>query len=217
MKKCFILTIFASVFITLFSSCQSMINAFTVDYSVPVTEDYETVKTKADKTVVQKDYLKRFNTTDKVGKSHAVIILDKKYLSIDGELFAYKFDNIMYYGPELSIGKTTVYTLQDKMQGIQGYASCVRFPDITISFIFSKQIFGQPGFSSQYEAIKINGVSFSVPPSGPGYGYIDDFGNWQNYTYYDYFEQIFGTRKQDVSMKLYQAVELQNKKSTGNN
>ena len=58
-----------------------------------------------------------------------------------------------------------------------------------------------------YEASQINGVTFSSPKGETGY--IDDFGNWKRHSYFDYFEQIFNTRNQDVKHRMYQAFELQ--------
>jgi len=39
-------------------------------------------------------------------------------------------------------------------------------------------------------------------------GYIDDFGNWQTYTWTDYYEHIFNTRNKDVKMRMYMAMQV---------
>lgn len=202
--------IIAPVFLaaaTLLSSCASLKNILYTDYSVEVTEPFADVKSKADKITAEKSYIKKFRTVDKVDKRHEVIFLDKQYLSIDGEIYAFKFHNIMYYGPSLSAGSRNIYNLPDKMIGLQGYATSVRNPEITIAFIFAQKLFAQKGYSSMHEACEINGVSFSGPKGDTGY--IDDFGKWQRYSYFDYFENIFLTRKQDVGTEMYQAVQKQ--------
>ena len=56
-----------------------------------------------------------------------------------------------------------------------------------------------------YEACQINGVPFAGRPSDAGY--FDDFGKWHEYGYHDYFENVFKTRKQDVSLEMYQALQ----------
>lgn len=207
MKRKIILTLFYTYFFMTLFSCQSLLKVLKTDYSVPVTEDFETVKEKADRIVVEKDYIKKFNTSDKAGRKHTVIFLDTQYFSIDDEIYAYRFHNIMFYGPGLNLLKKDIYTLPDKMWGLQGFASSVRNPSLTFSFIFAKEFFGQKGYSSMYEASQINGVTFSSPKGETGY--IDDFGNWKRHSYFDYFEQIFNTRNQDVKHRMYQAFELQ--------
>ncbi len=194
----------AIIFLT---SCASLKNVLYTDYSVEVTEPLADVKSKADEIIEEKTYIKKFRTVDKVDKKHEVIFLDKQYFSIDGEIYAFKFHNIMYYGPSLSAGRRNIYNLPDKMIGLQGYATSVRNPEITIAFIFARKLFAQKGYSSMYEASGINGVSFSSPKGETGY--IDDFGKWQRYSYFDYFENIFLTRKQDVGIEMYQAVQKQ--------
>lgn len=193
--------------IILLASCSSLKNALYTDYSVEVSEQFDDVKSKADEIVEGKSYIKKFRTVDKVDKRHEVIFLDKQYLSIDGEIYAFTFHNIMYYGPSLSAGNKNIYNLPDKMIGLQGYATSVRNPEITIAFIFARKLFAQKGYSSMYEACQINGVSFSSPKDETGY--INDFGKWQRYSYFDYFENIFLTRKQDVNIEMYQAVQKQ--------
>ena len=191
----------------LLSSCLSA-NFLFEDYSVPITEPYETVKARAEKIVAEKSYIKKFNTEDKEGKKHTVIFLDRRYLSIDGAIMAYRFHNIMYYGPSLSLLKKNVYELPDKMIGMQGYATAAANPQLTVCFIFARKLFGQKGYSSMYEACKINGVSFSSPRGEAGY--IDDFGQWRKYSYFDHFESVFKTRRQDVKTEMYQALQVRN-------
>lgn len=204
MKKCFAGLALLAAFA--FSSCASMKNLFGTDYSVPV-ESLEVVQEKADRIITEKSYLKKFNTVDKMDRRHTVIILDEHYLSIDDVLYGYKFHNLMYYGPSLSaLNDKPVYTLPDKIIGIQGYATPVANPNVAVSFIFARKLFAQSGYSSQYEASRINGVSFSAPYADDGY--IDDFGRWHKYTYYDYFENIFKTRNQDVKLEMYQSIEI---------
>jgi len=182
-KKCFAGLALLAAFA--FSSCASMKNLFGTDYSVPV-ESLEVVQEKADRIITEKSYLKKFN---------------------DDVLYGYKFHNLMYYGPSLSaLNDKPVYTLPDKIIGIQGYATPVANPNVAVSFIFARKLFAQSGYSSQYEASKINGVSFSAPYADDGY--IDDFGRWHKYTYYDYFENIFKTRNQDVKLEMYQSIEI---------
>ncbi len=189
----------------LLSSCASLGRIIRSDYSVPIQESYESVKAKADKIMAQKSYMKRFSAVDKFDKRHDVVILDYQYFTIDGVLYAYQFNNMMYYGPALSFGKSNSFALPDKAVGFQGYASVVANPSSTVSFIFARKLFGQKGYSSMYEACKINGVSFAGRPSDAGY--FDDFGKWHEYGYHDYFENVFKTRKQDVPLEMYQALQ----------
>ena len=206
LKKIFFAVI-ALALAALLSSCLST-NFLFYDYSVPITEPYETVKARAEKIVAEKSYIKKFNTEDKEGKKHTVIFLDRQYLSIDGAILAYRINNIMYYGPALAFGGKKSFELPDKMVGIQGYATSAANPKLTVCYIFAQKLFGQKGYSSMYEACKINGVSFSSPKGESGY--IDDFGKWQRYTYFDHFENVFKTRKQDVRIEMYQALQVQN-------
>ena len=76
MKRKIILTLFYTYFIMTLFSCQSLLKVLKTDYSVPVTEDFETVKEKADRIIAEKDYIKKFNTSDKAGRKHTVIFLD---------------------------------------------------------------------------------------------------------------------------------------------
>ena len=115
----------------------------------------------------------------------------------------------MYYGLALNLGSDRTVTLDgtDKVLGIQGYATSVKNPDLTIGFIFARKLFAQPGYSSMYEATRIGGVSFYAPNVDDGY--VADFGKWRRYTYFDYFDNIFKTTKQDVRTEMYQAIQLE--------
>lgn len=206
MRKC-IAGLALLVTIYAFSSCASMKNLFGAGYSVPVKESVEVVREKADRIITEKSYLRKFDTVDKMDRRHTVFVLDEDYISIDGVLYAYRFNNIMYYGPTLAaLNERPVYSLPDKAIGLQGYASPVESPDAVVSFIFARKLFAQKGYASMLEASRINGVSFSAPNVDDGY--IDDFGRWHRYTYYDYFENIFRTRGQDVRLEMYQSLEL---------
>jgi len=195
-------------FLLFFSSCTTLSNILNPDYSVEITEDYTDIQKQAEQSIKEKSYIKHFYTTDKVSKKHEIFFLNEKYFSVDGVIYAYRFHNIMYYGPSLKyLNGQSIYDLPDKMIGVQGYATVVKNPAITASFIFSQKLFGQKGYSSMYEAGKINGVVFSSPKGDTQY--IDDFGKLRRYSYFDYFENIFGTRKQNVNHEMYQAFEFQ--------
>ena len=61
MKRKIILTLFYTYFIMTLFSCQSLLKVLKTDYSVPVTEDFETVKEKADRIIAEKDYIKKLD------------------------------------------------------------------------------------------------------------------------------------------------------------
>lgn len=183
------------------ASCVSFAKA----YAVPVEEPLEEIVSRGQKIINEGTYIKAFNAVDKMDKKHIVVFLDTKYLSIDGVVFAYKFSNIMYYGPGLSLRGRDAYKLPDKIWGFQGYATAAADSNTTVSFIFAKKLFGQKGYSSMYEANEINGVWFGGKPADGGY--IDDFGKWRDYTYFDYFENVFGSRKQLSKTQMYMALQ----------
>lgn len=207
MKKLLLAAVLAAPL--LLASCASLIRTFTLDYSVPVKEPLADIKARQKKIMDEKSYLKKFTAVDKSNKKHEVVILDKKYMTIDGVAFAYQFSNLMAYGPGLGIGNRNSFKLPDKKWGLQGYASAAANPETTLSFIFAKKLFGQRGYSSMREACEINGVSFYGPQVDEGY--IDDFGQWRQYGYYDYFEDVFGSRSQDTRTEMYMALELRQK------
>ena len=207
MKKSFAAA-FVMVLVSL-TSCATAKGIFGRDYTVPVTESLETVQSRAETKISDGSYLRKFSTVDKMNRHHEVIFLDEQYISIDGEIYAFKFNNLMYYGLALNLGSDRTVTLDgtDKVLGIQGYATSVKNPELTIGFIFARKLFAQPGYSSMYEATKIGGVSFYAPNVDDGY--VDDFGKWRRYTYFDYFDNIFKTTKQDVRTEMYQAIQLE--------
>jgi len=207
MKKSFEAA-FVMVLVSL-TSCATAKGIFGRDYTVPVTESLETVQSRAETEISDGSYLRKFSTVDKINRHHEVIFLDEQYISIDGELYAFKFNNLMYYGLALNLGSDRTVTLDgtDKVLGIQGYATSVKNPELTIGFIFARKLFAQPGYSSMYEATRIGGVSFYAPNVDDGY--VDDFGKWHRYTYFDYFDSIFKTTKQDVRTEMYQAIQLE--------
>ena len=180
---------------------------FSNSYKVTFDKTLEQVQVRAELMDKDKTYQKRFTAKDKMGNLHTVTIYDDEYMKIDNVFYAYKFRNLMHYGLTLNVmGDIKSVNGYEKVWGIQGFATSVNNPDITISFIFCKDMYPMKGFSSMYEANQINGVFFAG--RNPDEGYVDDFGYWRSYEWTDYFERIFNTRNKDVKMRMYMAMQV---------
>lgn len=187
--------------------CTGLKALFVPEYSVSVKESESEILEKVESYNDSLTYLKKFRYEDKMGKRHQVTIYDENYLSIDNVVYAYKFRNAMYYSLVIRHPNgAKIVDGTDKMIGLQCNASPINNPDTTISFIFARKLFAQKGYSSMAEASRIDGVYFAAPSIDDGY--IDDFGRWQRYTWWDLFEGVFLTRNQNVRTELYGAVQL---------
>lgn len=208
MKKCsviFILLCLVSVFMT---SCTSIKGLLNPDFTVSYGESVQTVKERVAKIEKSNTYMKKFTTKDKMGNTHQVIIYDKQYMKVDKVIYAYKFDALMYYQLVLNVlGSVQTVSGSEKVIGITGYASPIENPDLAYSYIFARELFGQKGYSSRYEACQIDGVYFAGIQFDEGY--IDDFGKWVKYDWWDYFEKIFNTTSKDVRSTMYMAFSQQ--------
>lgn len=190
----------------LFTSCSSLKNLINPDYSVHYELTESEVKAAAAKVESEKNYLKKFTTKDSMGKLHEVIIYDDYYLKLDNQLYAFRYDNLMYYQLSLNmLGTQTNIDGSEKVIGFTCWATSLSNPDLTVHIIFAQELFSKKHYNSQYEASKINGVYFAGRKADDGY--IDAWGKWQKYTWSDYFEKIFGTIDQDVKRKMYMALE----------
>lgn len=170
-------------------------------YSVRFDKSLEQVQIDAELMEKDKSYQKKFTAKDEMGNYHTVIIYDDEYMKIDKVFYAYKFNNLMYYGLSLNVmGDIRTVDGSEKVWGMQGYATAVNNPETTISFIFCKDMYPKR-FSSMYEARQINGVSFAGLNKDAGY--VDDFGCWQTYDWKDYFGKVFNTMNKDVKMKMF--------------
>lgn len=191
------------------SSCASL-EGFRRDYTVYIDESYDQARERVASYENAKEYLRKFRTVDKSGHTHDVIIYDRQYFKMDGVLFAYKFDDAMWYSLALTVpgGGVQVVDGTAKIMGFAGYATCIDNPETTISFIFAQKLFAQPGYESRYEAIRnVKGVSFAgISHTG---GYVDDFGRYRKYEYWDYFDKVFLTSKRDVRTLMFSAVSVE--------
>lgn len=203
MKKMFCL--FAALFV--FSSCTTFQNLLNPDYSVHYELSEEQAVAVAAKVEAEKGYLKKFFAKDSMGKLHEVIIYDDYYLKLDNQLYAFRYDDLMYYKLSLNLfGTETNIDGTEKVIGFTCWATSVSNPDLTVHIIFAQELFSKKHYNSQYEAAKICGVYFAGRLSDAGY--IDAWGKWHRYTWSDYFEQIFGTIDQDVRRKMYMGLEV---------
>lgn len=206
MKKTVLISILLMTFCM--TSCVSM-EALGRDYKVYLDESYDDAKARIASYDESKEYLRKFRTVDKSGHTHDVTIYDRQYFKMDGVLFAYRFDDAMWYSLALTIpgGGVQVVDGTAKIMGFAGYATCIDNPETTISFIFAQKLFAQAGYESRYEAIRnVKGVSFAgVSHTG---GYVDDFGKYRKYDYWDYFDRVFLTSKRDVRTLMVSAVSV---------
>lgn len=205
MKKSSIIVLMATVMLT---SCSSLKNLVNPDNSVHYDLSEDEVKAAAAKVESEKNYLKKFTAKDSMGKLHEIIIYDDYYLKMDDQLYAFKYDNLMYYQLSLNIlGTQTNIDGSEKVVGFTCWATSLSNPELTVHIIFAQELFSKKHYNSQYEAAQINGVYFAGRKADAGY--IDVWGKWQKYTWSDYFEKIFGTIDQDVKRKMYIGIEKQ--------
>lgn len=206
MKKSTLSVIFVAVLLT---SCSTLKNLVSPDYSVHYELSESEVKAAAAKVESEKNYFKKFVAKDSMGKLHDVIIYDDYYLKMDNQIYAFKYDNLMYYQLSLNVfGNQMNVDGSDKVIGFTCWATSVSNPELTVHIIFAQELFAKKHYNSQYEASQINGVYFAGRKADDGY--IDAWGKWQKYTWSDYFEKIFGTIDQDVKRKMYMGLEIQN-------
>ena len=205
MKKIVLTVLLSAVMLT---SCSSMKNLVDPDYSVHYELSEDEVKAAAEKVESEKNYIKKFTAKDSMGKFHEVIIYDDYYLKLDNQIYAFKYDRLMYYQLSLNLlGTQTNIDGSEKVIGFTCWATSVSNPDLTVHIIFAQELFAKKHYNSQYEASQINGVYFAGRKTDDGY--IDAWGKWKNYTWIDYFEKIFGTIDQDVKRKMYMGLEVQ--------
>ncbi len=203
MKK---ISIGLALALILFNSCASLNNFLNPDYSVHYDLSAEEVSAYAKKSEEEKNYLKRFTAKDGMGKLHEVIIYDDCYLKMDGHMYAFRYDNLMYYKLSLNLfGHETNIDGSEKVIGFTCWATSLTDPELTVHMIIAREIFAKKHYKSQYEASQINGVYFAGRRADDGY--IDVWGHWQKYQWKDYYEQIFGTVEQDVKWRMYMTVE----------
>ncbi|MCQ2576758.1 MAG: hypothetical protein MJ162_08430 [Treponema sp.] len=204
MKKALLVLIFAMFTLVSCSSIKNMVNP---DYSVHYDLSESQVIAAAAKVEAEKNYLKKFDVKDSMGKLHEVIIYDDYYLKIDNQIYAFKYDKLMCYQLSLNIfGNQANIDGSEKVIGFTCWATSISNPELTVHIIFAQELFAKKHYNSQYEASQINGVYFAGIKSDDGY--IDAWGKWKNYTWTDYFEKIFGTVDQDVKRKMYMGLEV---------
>lgn len=179
------------------------------DYTVYVDETPSEIHARIASYEKKGEYIRKFRTIDKGEKYHDVVIYDRQYFSIDGVLFAYNIKDAMWYGLAITLpgGGWHKVSGTDKIIGYSGFATCVDNSDTTVSFILSQKLFSQSGYGNRSEAVSnIKGVSFY----GLNYnqGYVDDFGRYQRYDYWDFFDEVFQTTKKDVKKLMYSAISV---------
>ncbi len=171
-----------------------------MDHSVKSILSESEVRAATDLVEKEKNYYKKFSAKDSMGKLHEIIIYDDYYLKMDDQLYAFDYDKMMYlFGTETNIDGT------EKVIGFSLWATSLANPDLTVHMIIAQELFAKKHYNSEYEATQISGVFFDRIKANSGY--VDAWGNWQRYTWSDYFETIFGTVNQDVKRKMYLALE----------
>lgn len=189
-----------------FSSCATMNKNYQSQNTINFSESPEVIHLIADSYEITKNYQKRFIAFDYMGKNHEFIIYDNNYLKMDGRIYAYKFKSLINYKLSLNIfGTETNIGGSEKVIGFEGVLTSIDNPESTYDFILAKDLFAKRHYRNKYEACKIPGIKFKGINIWYD-GYIDSNGCWQSYSWSDYYEQVFGTVKQDIGRLLYMSL-----------
>ena len=153
MKKIVLTVLLSAVMLT---SCSSLKNLVNPDYSVHYDLTEAEVKAAAAKVESEKNYIKKFTAKDSMGKFHEVIIYDDYYLKLDNQIYAFKYDRLMYYQLSLNLlGTQTNIDGSEKVIGFTCWATSVSNPDLTVHIIFAQELFAKKHYNSQYEASQL--------------------------------------------------------------
>lgn len=133
----------------LLTSCSTLKNLVSPDYSVHYELSESEVEAAAAKVESEKNYLKKFVAKDSKGNLHDVIIYDDYYLKMDNQIYAFKYDNLMYYQLSLNVfGNQMTVDGSDKVIGFTCWATSVSNPELTVHIIFAQELFAKKHYNS---------------------------------------------------------------------